>query len=491
MISMPVKNKVQLITYPDLLGGNLALLNQVIEKHFKGLFACIHILPPFPSSQDRGFSPLTHLEIDPQFGSWNDIAQLGKKHDILLDLVLNHVSSQSGFFQDFLMHGRKSPYADLFITLDKIWPSGEIDPGDFEQIFLRREEPYSTFTIQDTGEAERVWTTFGKTIPSGQIDLDINSQATRELLRNYLATFSQHGVKIVRLDAIGYVIKKPGTSFFFVEPEIYEFLDWLKAVAVSYGLELLPEVHSEYGTQLKLAEHGNWIYDFILPYLVLHTLIARDSSQLLRYLHNRPQKQFTMLDCHDGVPIKPDLNGMYIGKEARKLVDTFVERGSNLSLIYSPTYKDPDGFDVHQIRGTYYSMLGCDDNAYIAARAIQFFTPGVPQVYYVGLLAGTNDEDGYKKTGDGREINRHNYTLAEIGQATGQEVVQRLLRLIELRNTHPAFDGDFRFDLRDATTVKLYWVNGEQTCSLELNLADYETRIEYTEREGGKTTLVA
>lgn len=373
---MSIKNRVQLITYPDSLGGSLANLNQVVETHFKGLFTGgIHILPPFPSSQDRGFSPLTHLEIDPQFGSWEDIRRLAKKYDILLDLVLNHVSSQSPFFQDFLQRGRKSRYAGLFITIEKIWPNGEVDPEDFKKIFLRRDIPYSTFTIQDTGETERVWTTFGKTSPSDQIDLDINSQATRELLRDYLATFSQHGVKIVRLDAIGYVIKKPGTSFFFVEPEIYEFMDWLNSVANSFGLELLPEVHSEYATQLKLAEHGNWIYDFILPYLVLHTLIARDSAQLSKYLHNRPQKQFTMLDCHDGVPIKPDVNGMFIGKEARKLVDTFMERGSNLSLIYSPAYKDPDGFDVHQVRGTYYSMLGCDDNAYIAARAIYSLHP--------------------------------------------------------------------------------------------------------------------
>src|SRR5699024_2545066 len=135
-----------------------------------------------------------------------------------------------------------------------------------------------------------------------------------------------------------------------------------------------------------LAEHGCWIYDFILPYRVLDTLINKDSEGLKEYLNNRPHKQFTMLDCHDGVPVKPDLDTLIDTEDAKKVVDVCVERGSNLSLILSDEHKDPDGFDVHQIRGTYYSMLDHDDDAYLAARAIQFFTPGVPQVYYVGLL---------------------------------------------------------------------------------------------------------
>ena len=104
-----------------------------------------------------------------------------------------------------------------------------------------------------------------------------------------------------------------------------------------------------------------------------------------------------MLHCHDGVPIKPDLNDLYNSEDARKLVDICLKRGGNLSLIFSPKHKDPDGFDVHQISGTYYSLLGSDDDAYLAARAIQFFTPGIPQVYYVGLLAGENDEEGVKE----------------------------------------------------------------------------------------------
>src|SRR5699024_1495154 len=128
-------------------------------------------------------------------------------------------------------------------------------------------------------------------------------------------------------------------------------------------------------------------------------------------------------------------------KEAKQLIDQLVsERGANLSLILSDEHKSEDGFDVHQIRGTYYSLLNCDDNAYLAARAIQYFTPGIPQVYYVGMLAGENDLEKFKETGDGREINRHNYTLEEIDQALEKDVVKRLMKLTSFRNTYEAFN---------------------------------------------------
>ena len=409
---MAVKNQVQLITYPDSLGGDLKSLNHVLLEHFSDIFkGGVHILPPFPSSGDRGFAPKTYLEIEPTFGTWDDIKSIGENFDILVDLMVNHISKQSEYFQDFLKKGQKSEYADLFITLDKLWEDGKPVQADIDKMFLRRPLPYSTFTIEETGEEEKVWTTFGKTDPSEQIDLDVKSEQVKQLLTEFFMNFKEQNVKIVRLDAVGYVIKKLGTSCFFVEPEIYEFLDWIMELAKSLEIELLPEVHSHYSIQYKLSEHGCWIYDFILPYRVLETLINKNSEDLIHYLKNRPHKQFTMLDCHDGVPVKPDLDDLIDTKEARKIVDVCLERGSNLSLILSDEHKAPDGFDVHQIRGTYYSMLNCDDDAYLAARAIQFFTPGVPQVYYVGLLAGENDYENAEKTGDGREINRHNYSL--------------------------------------------------------------------------------
>jgi len=482
---MAVKNKVQLITYPDSMGGNLKMLYEVLESQFPDVFqGGIHILPPFPSSGDRGFAPLTYLDIEPAFGSWTDIRRLGKKYDILLDMMVNHISAKSEYFLDFLEKGRESEHADLFIPAEKIWPDTEPRIEEIEKIFLRRDEPFSYFTIKHTGEVEKIWTTFGKTDPSEQIDLDIHSAATRKLLSDFLKNFSENQVKIVRLDAVGYVIKKPGTSCFFVEPEIYEFLEWISKTAQALGIELLPEVHAHYTTQYKLAEKGYWIYDFILPYVVLDAMIKRSSKDLYTYLRDRPEKQFTMLDCHDGVPVKPDMNDLYKSDEARSLVDICIERGGNLSLIYSPKHKDEDGFDVHQIRGTYYSLLDCDDDAYIAARAIQFFVPGIPQVYYVGLLAGENDSAALKAGGDGRVINRHNYSVEEIEQHAQKEVVRRLVRLIHFRNSYPAFAGEFIAADGGEDEIHLSWKNEEKFCELEIDLKKFEISIKYIDDEG-------
>jgi len=484
---MKVKNQVQLITYPDSLGGDLQKLNYVLDTYFPGLFTGgIHILPPFPSSGDRGFAPLTYLEIEPQFGSWEDIKRIGEKHDILLDLMVNHISAKSYYFQDFLKKGRKSDYSDLFITMDKVWPEGKPPPEEIEKIFLRRTEPFSDFTIEETGKVEKVWTTFGKSTPSEQIDMDMNSPIARQLLTAFMTNFHNNHVKIVRLDAVGYVIKKRGTTCFFVEPEIYQFLDWISELAHSLDIEILPEIHADYTTQIKLAGKGYWIYDFILPFTILDALLNKTSKRLKEYLKVRPHNQFTTLDCHDGIPIKPDLNGFYQSEDARKVVDICLKKGANLSLIFSPQHKDPDGFDVHQIRSAYYSMLDCNDIAYLAARAIQFFTPGIPQVYYVGLLAGKNDTNAVAQTGEGREINRHNYSVNEIDQEVQRPVVKKLVELIEFRNAHPAFNGNFEMVESNDHEITLTWKNQDLFAKLYVDFLNISAEISYLDPNSRK-----
>ena len=482
---MSVKNKVQLITYPDSLGGNLNKLNEILTNELKDVFqGGVHILPPFPSSGDRGFAPLTYFEIDPTFGSWDDIREIGSTHDVLVDVMVNHISKESAYFQDFLKHGRLSKYTDYFITLDKIWEDGNPVKEDIDKMFLRRELPYSSYLIESTKNKERVWTTFGKTDPSEQIDLDIHSEKVRELFVAIFDNFKDNNVKIVRLDAVGYIIKKMGTSCFFVEPEIYEFLDWIMEVAKSMNIELLPEVHSHYSIQYKLAKHGFWIYDFILPYRILDTLLHRSSKGLVEYLKTRPHKQFTMLDCHDGIPVKPDLDGLLEPGEANRVVDICVKRGANLSRIVSDEHKDADGFDVHQIRCSYYSMLDCNDDAYLVARAIQLFTPGIPQIYYVGLLAGENDYDGVERTGEGREINRYNFTHFEVKEAMEKDVVKRLISLIEFRNQYPAFNGKFIISDCEEDKLQLQWSDESTKCTLCVDLESMSSDISYVDERG-------
>jgi sucrose 6(F)-phosphate phosphorylase len=479
---LPMRNQIQLLTYPDSLGGELSNLADLLNGPLQKLFGGIHILPPFPSSADRGFAPMTYFEIEPAFGSWADIQQLSQKYDVMLDLMVNHISRKSIYFRHFMLRGRRSVYADLFITLDKIWPDGQPDPADVAKIFLRRpEHPFTDIQIIENGENERVWATFGKHDWSEQIDLDVHSAATRSLFGDIFAHFARQGVNLVRLDAVAFVIKKPGTSCFFVEPEIYAFLEWITEEARQSSIELLLEVHAEEPVQHKLSQRGYWRYDFALPLLVLHTLLHHKSQPLLDHLRTSPRKQFTQLDSHDGIPVQPDINGIMSIEDAQDLVAICQQRGANLSRIFSPQHRTQVDFDAHQINITYFSALGGNEDAYLAARAIQFFAPGIPQVYYVGLLAGENDVEAVERTGERRAINRHDYTLEEIHEAVDRPVVQRLMKLMRFRNDYPAFDGEFEVLPGGEREVRLAWEKDGQRCTLMVDLDSYESVVEYGE----------
>jgi sucrose phosphorylase len=475
MASPGIDARPQLLTYPDSLGGNLRELANLLDGPLDGLFGGVHILPPFPSSGDRGFAPLTYQEIDPRFGTWEDITRIGMGHDVMLDVMINHISRQSPEFQDFQRFGRRSRYADLFITLDKIWPNGDPPMSDVAQIFLRKpDSPFSSVTIEETGEPERIWTSFGSANWSEQIDLDVTSDATRSLVSGWLRFFADHGVRLVRLDAVGYVIKKPGTSCFMVEPEIYEFLRWITGVADSLGLVVLPEVHDRYPTHERLAAYGFWTYDFVLPGLVLDAFETGEARRLAAHLRRSPRRQFTTLDCHDGIPVRPDLDGILEPSRMLELAERIRQRGGNVNRLLSD--EQAGDVDVHQLNCTYYSALGSDDERYVAARAIQLFAWGVPQIYYVGLLAGENDMAAVERTGEGRAINRHDYAIDEVDHALRRPVVRRVVELVRLRNTHPAFLGELDVE-SEGSTLWLRWRNGDSTCSLHVDLSSGRAAI--------------
>ncbi len=463
----------QLLTYPDSLGGDLAAVDTLLSGPLDGLFTGVHVLPPFPSSGDRGFAPTTYLEIDPRFGSWADIRRLGNRYDVLLDLMINHISRRSPEFEDFVRRGRRSPHADLFITLDKVWPDGVPRAADVARIFLRKPGgPFSEITVAETGERERIWTSFGSRDWSEQIDLDATAPTARGLITAWLRFFASQGVGIVRLDAVGYVIKKAGTSCFMVEPEIYEFLDWIVSVAESFGLVVLPEVHDVYASHRRIVERGYWTYDFVLPALVIHALESGSAELLGAHLARSPARQFTTLDCHDGIPVRPDLDGILSADDMRGLARLVLDRGGNVNRIIPGEGAAADttgAVDVHQLNCTYYDALGADDERYVLARAIQLFAPGIPQLYYVGLLAGGNDADAVRRTGDGRAINRHDYTMAEIECELQRPVVSRVLDLVRLRRTHPAFEGDVEVRAEGAR-LRVEWRNGDACCLLDADL---------------------
>ncbi len=472
-----MKNEIMLITYADSLGKNLSELGSILNQYLQDVVGSVHILPFYPSSADRGFAPMTYEEVDPEFGSWNDVEKIALNHDVMVDFMINHISRSSIYFQDFVEHKDASPYADLFIRYKNFWPNGEPSEVDVDRIYKRKPRaPYIDVTFAD-GTSEQIWCTFDEE----QIDLNMYSPVTRQFVKEQLIHLAKQGASIIRLDAFAYATKKVGTNCFFVEPDTWDMLSELKMILEPYHVELLPEIHEHYSIQLKLAEHGYYVYDFALPMLVLHALYSGRGERLAAWLAIAPKKQFTTLDTHDGIGVV-DVADLMTQEEIDQTKDYLFDRGANVKRIYNTlAYKN---LDIYQVNCTYYSALGNNDNAYLLARAIQFFAPGIPQVYYVGLLAGENDIDLLEKTKLGRNINRHYYSMQEVAQEMERPVVKQLFKLMKFRNAFHAFDGDIEVTVSDEgaiLVIRRTSAAGDKIAILTADLRVYHFSIEYQE----------
>ena len=197
-----------------------------------------------------------------------------------------------------------------------------------------------------------------------------------------------------------------------------------------------------------------------------------------------PRQMVTVLDTHDGICI-PDVEGILPPDAIEALIANVSERSADPILRGSAANVHSVGA-IYQLTCTFYDALKRDDNAYIAARAIQLFAPGIPQVYYVGLLAGQNDEALMTSTGELRDINRHYYTLDAANIATAQPVVQRLLALMRLRTNHPAFEGRFELRYSNDTSVDQGWRNGEHFCRAHIDLRFRTVTVTHTDPETGE-----
>jgi sucrose phosphorylase len=481
---MTLRNQVQLITYPDSMGANLVELHYVLRKYLKSAIGGVHLLPFYPSSADRGFAPLTYAEVDPTFGTWEDVHYIGRDFDLVVDFMVNHISRQSIFFQDYLEKGSESVYADMFLSFAKLSPDGEIPEDALAKVYTRKPRPPYTMLHRADGSREKIWCTFD----AEQIDLDYRSTVTREVMRNFLIRLARGPVQMIRLDAFAYTTVELGTNCFFLEPAVWELLDWLKGFVAPFNVEVLPEVHEHHAYQLKLAAHGYWTYDFALPMLMLHTLYHHTNRRLLEWLRICPRRQITTLDTHDGLGVV-DVQGLLRQEEIDRTIEGLYEKGSNVKRIYSGA--EYQNLDIYQVNCTYYSALEHNDASYLAARAIQFFCPGIPQVYYVGLLAGANDIALVERTKNGRDINRHNYTLSEIAREIGRPVVQRLLRLMDFRSHYPAFNGEFQIETTPEDQLGLSWRQGRRRTTLWVDLVEYRLRIAYLDPDTGEEKTLA
>lgn len=468
---MKLENKIMLITYANSMGKNLKELHTVLNKHYKDAVGGVHILPFFPSSADRGFAPTRYDKVDEAFGDFSDIEAIGKEYYLMFDFMVNHISASSEYFQDFLQKKDSSEYKDFFIRFSDFWDGGEPTSEQIDLIYKRKPRaPYIEAEFAD-GSKEKIWCTFCEE----QIDLDVTKDKTKSFIRNTLKDMCRHGAAVIRLDAFAYAVKKADTSCFFIEPDIWELLYDIEEIVREEQAEILPEIHEHYTIPMKIADKGFWIYDFALPVLTLHALYNHTGEYLKRWLEMCPMKQFTTLDTHDGIGIV-DVKDLLPDEDIEKVKEQMYNEGANVKKIYSS--EAYNNLDIYQVNTTYYSALGNNDDAYLLARAIQFFAPGIPQVYYVGMLAGSNDIDLMERTKNGRDINRHYYSAEEVEFEQKRPVVQKLKELMILRNTHPAFslDGTIAV-ISDGDRMKITRSFGGHSITLDADLTSYRFEI--------------
>ncbi len=470
-----MKNQVQLITYADRLGGgNISALHSLLNGPLAGLFGGVHILPFYypRNGIDAGFDPIDHTMVDPCLGNWADVKALSGDVDLIADLIVNHVSAQSPQFLDFSEKGEASAYNGLFLTMGSVFPHGATE-ADLLSIYRPRPGlPFTSVKLKN-GQEHLLWTTF----TNQQLDIDVTHPQGQAYLQTVMKMLSENGVHTMRLDAVGYAIKKAGTSCFMI-PETFAFINALTEQGKNLGIEVLVEIHSYYRKQIEIARQVDRVYDFALPPLILHAIFNHSAKHLKQWLAISPRNAITVLDTHDGIGIidvgadnaNPQANpGLLPPAELDALVEQIHTNSNGQSR--QATGLAASNLDLYQVNCTFFDALGRNERDYLLARAIQFFAPGVPQVYYVGLLAGENDMALLAKSGIGRDINRHRYTPEEVEQALQRPVVQSQLKLIQFRNQHPAFNGTFSLPEAEDSKIALRWENGDDWALLEADLA--------------------
>jgi sucrose phosphorylase len=328
----------------------------------------------------------------------------------------------------------------------------------------------------------------------GQMDVNAKSELVWDFYEETLAKVKSFGCKILRLDAFAYLHKEIGQTNFFNKPGTWNYLERINQIAKKNDLILLPEIHAEYGLQLhdEVAKENYQIYDFFLPGLMIHTLETGNNKALLTWINeiiNKGYKTINMLGCHDGIPVL-DLKGKEVDgnynkglledKEIESIMNPSMARGGRVKNLYDPSGKK---LSYYQVNATFFSALGEVEQKLLLARAIQMFMPGIPQVWYLDLFAGTNNYVAADKAGSAghKEINRTSLSKKEIEQGLQKKVVKNQLKIMRLRNTLKAFSG--QINIREVSTNKLsiLWLNKNSSAQLEANLETFIFSISYEE----------
>ncbi len=437
-----------LITYGDQVMERgrppLQALAEVLEKHIQGIVTGVHILPFFPYSSDDGFSIIDYTVVNPDFGDWADIERLGRYFRLMFDAVINHVSAQSRWFQEFLKGNPE--FADYFIIVE--------EEADLSQVVRPRALPLLT-RVQMTSGERLVWTTFS----ADQIDPNYANPDVLLKIIEVLLLYVEKGAEIIRLDAIAYLWKKIGTTCIHLE-ETHRVVKIFRAVldAVAPQVIIVTETNVPHEENISYfgdgTDEAQMVYQFPLPPLVLHAFLAGDATHLSRWAADLSTPSgsttfFNFLASHDGVGVRP-VEGILSPSEVQGLVERTLAHGGYVS------YKaEADGSQtVYELNISYFDALSdpsgdksldLQARRFLASQAIMLSLAGVPGIYVHSLFGSRSYPAGVEQTGRYRSINREKFRRGELERELADrsslrhQVFYPYLHLIRTRATHPAF----------------------------------------------------
>ncbi|MBT1726490.1 sugar phosphorylase [Enterobacter quasimori] len=446
---------VVLITYADQFSAAgekaLPVFTRFYNKWLSHAFSHVHLLPFYPWSSDDGFSVIDYHEVAPETGTWSDIAELKRSTSLMFDYVCNHMSAKSQWFANYL---RQTPgYEDFFISVDP--------ETDLSAVTRPRALPLLTpFTLHD-GSVRHLWTTFSE----DQIDLNFASPNVLIAMVDVLLHYLMEGASYIRLDAVGFMWKIPGTHCIHLE-QTHQLIQLFRAIteAVAPGTIIITETNVPHKDNISYFGNGEneaqMVYQFSLPPLVLHAIHRQDVRTLSQWassleLPSTKTTWFNFLASHDGIGLNP-LRGILPESDILSLVEKLQQEGALVNWK-----NNPDGTrSPYEINVTYLDALSpknaADDERiarFILAHAVLLSFPGVPAIYIQSALGSRNDYEGVERLGYNRAINRKKYVASEIdfelSNKTGirHQIFKQLSELIAIRKAeqvfHPGSDAIF------------------------------------------------
>lgn len=436
-----------LIAYPDQVRAAaeppLRTLGRLLRGPLAGTVSGVHLLPFYPASSDDGFSVIDYDSVDPAYGDWADVEALARDHRLMFDAVINHASARSAYLGGFL--GLDPSYAGFFRDVS--------DEDDLSAVVRPRTTPLATPFTDAAGRTRRLWTTFS----ADQVDLDYRTPAVLLEAARVLLHYVARGASLLRLDAVTYLWKEPGTSCANL-PGTHALVKVLRGVleAAAPWVTLLTETNVPHEENVAYFGNGHdeaqLVYNFALPPLVLHASLSQDASALREWAAGlaTPSDEtsfFNVLATHDGIGLRP-VEGLLDGEALELLVCAARERGGSVSSRSTDGGERPYELNV----AAYDALTPADEPLetsvarFATAHAVMLALAGVPGLYAHSLLGSRGAPHEVARTGRPRSINREKLDdkalRAELAEPAGRRgrVLAELRTLLSARREHPAFE---------------------------------------------------